>query len=66
MAHSPEQFYKACNLTGNPFRSNATHASDPRMDIWVGYERQRNQLVKFLERARADQVGNANFVMLFG
>jgi hypothetical protein len=36
------------------------------MDVWVGYERQRNQLVKFLERARADQVGNSNFVMLFG
>ncbi|QIK78379.1 hypothetical protein G7077_05120 [Sphingomonas piscis] len=63
---SPEAFYSACNLTGNPFRSNPTHASDPRINIWVGYEKQQQQLLKFLTRTRADQVGNANFVMLYG
>jgi len=36
------------------------------MDIWVGYERERNQLWKYLIRSRADQIGNANFVMLYG
>lgn len=63
---APDEFYQACNLTGNPFRSNPTHTSDPRIDIWVGYERQQAQLVKFLQRTRADQVGNTNFVMLYG
>lgn len=66
MVMTPEQFYKASNLTGNPFRSNPTHSSDPRIDIWVGYERQQQQLVKFLSRTRADQVGNTNFIMLYG
>jgi len=66
MTLDPDVFYRACNLTGNPFRSNPTHTSDPRIDIWVGYERQQQQLLKFLTRARADQVGNANFVMLYG
>jgi type II secretory pathway predicted ATPase ExeA len=36
------------------------------MDIWVGYEKQRQQFTKYLTRARADQVGNANFIMLYG
>jgi hypothetical protein len=62
----PKAFYEACNLRGNPFRSNPTHTDDPRMGIWVGYEKQRNQFVKFLTRTRADQVGNANFIMLYG
>jgi hypothetical protein len=66
MIMAPEQFYEACNLSGNPFRSNPTHASDSRIDIWVGYEKQQQQLVKFLTRTRADQVGNTNFIMLYG
>lgn len=66
MVMAPEQFYSACNLTGNPFRSNPTHSSDSRIDIWVGYERQQQQLLKFLARTRADQVGNTNFIMLYG
>jgi hypothetical protein len=63
---TPEEFYAACNLTGNPFRSNPMHSSDPRIDIWVGYETQQAQLMKFLERTRSDQVGNTNFLMLYG
>ena len=63
---APDEFYVACNLTGNPFRSNPTHTSDPRIDIWVGYERQQAQLLKFLQRTRSDQVGNTNFLMLYG
>lgn len=63
---SPEEFYAAANLTGNPFRSNPTQVADPRRDIWVGYEREQAQLIKYLKRARADQVGNANFILLFG
>lgn len=66
MVMTPVEFYRACNLSGNPFRSNPTHSSDPRIDIWVGYERQQQQLVKFLARTRADQVGNTNFIMLYG
>lgn len=66
IAMPPSEFYKSCNLKGNPFRSNPTHADDPRMDIWVGYEKQRQQFMKFLTRARADQVGNANFIMIYG
>ena len=62
----PEDFYKACNLRGNPFRSNPIYSSDPRAEIWVGYERQQQQLTRYLERTRGDQVGNANFVMLYG
>lgn len=66
MISSPSDFYPLCNLEANPFRSNPTQESDPRMDIWVGYERERNILSKYLVRSRADQVGNANFVLLYG
>jgi hypothetical protein len=66
MTLEPEAFYTASNLNGNPFRTNPVHGSDPRIGIWVGYEKQRNQLMKFLTRSRADQVGNVNFVMLYG
>lgn len=62
----PEAFYAAANLNGNPFRSNPVHGDDPRMGIWVGYEAQRRQMMKFLTRSRSDQVGNINFVMLYG
>lgn len=63
---TPQEFYSQSNLTENPFRSNPVYGSDPRMNIWVGYERQRNQLIKYLSRSRADQVGNSNFVMIYG
>jgi hypothetical protein len=63
---APQEFYKASNLIANPFRSNPTQESDPRMDVWVGYQKQQTQLVKFITRSRADQVGNVNFVMLYG
>lgn len=62
----PEDFYKASNLTDNPFRSQPVYGGDPRMEIWVSYEKQRRQMMKFLTRSRADQVGNVNFVMLYG
>lgn len=63
---SPEEFYSACNLKSNPFRTNAVVEDDPRVKIWVGYDRQRAQLEKILGRVRADQVGLTNFVLLFG
>lgn len=66
MALDPIEFYKNCNLKSNPFRSNPTHESDPRMNIWVGYDREKETLLKFLIRSRADQVGNANFIMVYG
>jgi hypothetical protein len=62
----PEEFYRAANLTDNPFRSQPVYGGDPRMAIWVGYDKQRRQMMKYLIRSRADQVGNANFVMLYG
>jgi hypothetical protein len=66
MALEPVEFYKACNLTTNPFRSNPVQEADPRNNIWVGYEREKTLLNKFLVRSRADQVGNANFIMIYG
>lgn len=61
-----EEFYKVANLTTNPFRTNPTVEADPRKGIWVGYEKERETLVKFLARSRADQVGNVNLVMVYG
>lgn len=63
---TPEVFYSASNLKDNPFRSQPIYSGDPRIGIWVGYEKQRSQMMKFLTRSRADQVGNVNFVMLYG
>lgn len=62
----PDEFYAASNLTDNPFRSQPIYGGDPRMAIWVSYEKQRRQMMKYLTRSRADQVGNVNFVMLYG
>lgn len=61
-----KEFYKKSNLVENPFRSNPYYGADPRMNIWVGYEKQQTQLMKYLTRSRSDQVGNTNFIMLFG
>jgi Cdc6-like AAA superfamily ATPase len=66
MILSPEEFYRAARLSGNPFRPNPVQGTDPRIGIWVGYEAQRRQLIKYLARSRADQVGNVNFIMLYG
>lgn len=66
MVMGPEEYYAKANLKDNPFRSNPNFAADPRARIWVGYEKQRKQLSKYLKRSLADQVGNANFLMLFG
>lgn len=66
MTLQPEEFYQAANLTDNPFRSQPIYGGDPRMGIWVGYDKQRKQMMKYLTRSRADQVGNVNFVMLYG
>ncbi len=61
-----EEFYQASNLTTNPFRSNPTLEADPRMGIWVGYNKERDLFLKYLTRTRADQVGNINFLMIYG
>lgn len=63
---TPDEFYAACRLNGNPFRSNAVTDDDPRVKIWVGYERQRMQFDKMLDRVRADRVGLTNFILLYG
>lgn len=66
MAMQPTEFYKKANLRDNPFRSNPTQESDPRMSIWVGYDKEREQFWRYVVRARADQIGNANLLMLYG
>jgi len=66
MALSHSDFYSAANLQYNPFRSNPVQETDPRMDIWVGYEKEKQQLWKYIQRSRADQVGNANMLMVYG
>lgn len=66
MVMDPSEYYSKCNLKDNPFRSTPNFASDPRARIWVGYIKQKNLLDKYLKRSLADQVGNTNFLMLFG
>ena len=66
MVMQPGEYYEEANLRDNPFRSNPNFAADPRARIWVGYEKQKKQLDKYLRRSLADQVGNANFIMLYG
>lgn len=66
MVMEPEQYYKKSNLKDNPFRANPNFAADPRAKIWVGYEKQKNQLEKYLIRSLSDQIANTNFLMLFG
>ena len=63
---SQEEFYNAANLLYNPFRTNPTVEADPRKGIWVGYEKERETLLKFITRSRADQVANINFIMIYG
>ena len=66
MVMGPDEYYSKSNLNGNPFRSTPSFAADPRASIWVGYEKQQNQLNKYLRRSLADQIGNVNFLMLYG
>jgi hypothetical protein len=66
MVMSPDEFYKAAKLAANPFRTNPIEEADPRIEIWVGYKKEREQLTKYLERTRGDQVGNTNLVMIYG
>lgn len=66
MPMSNADFYRACNLDGNPFRSNATFDDDPRLAIWAGQAQERSLLEKFLSRSRAEQVGNSNLILLHG
>ncbi len=66
MVIEPRKYYETTNLKDNPFRSNPNVAADPRAGVWVGYEKQKEQLNKYLRRSLADQVGNANFIMLYG
>ena len=63
---SHDDYYRAANLVYNPFRTNPTVEADPRKGIWVGYEREQQTLVKFVTRSRADQVGNVNFLLIYG
>ena len=62
----PSEYYAKSNMSGNPFRSNPSVAEDPRAAVWVGYASERRQLEKYIKRSLADQVGNANFLMLRG
>jgi len=66
MVMQPGDYYEKANLKDNPFRSNPNFAADPRASVWVGYEKQKKQFDKYLRRSLADQVGNANFIMLYG
>ena len=66
MVMEPQEYYEKSNLKDNPFKSNPNFSVDPRAGVWVGYEKQKNQLDKFLKRSLADQVGNVNFLMLYG
>lgn len=63
---APDKYYSKSNLNSNPFRSTPNFAADPRAGIWVGYEKQQNQFRKYLRRSLADQIGNVNFLMLYG
>lgn len=66
MVMDPREYYEKSNLKDNPFRSNPNFAVDPRAGIWVGYDKQQSQLDKYLKRSLSDQVGNVNFLMLYG
>lgn len=66
MVIEPRSYYEKANLKDNPFKPTPNFAADPRASIWVGYEKQQRQLNKFLKRSLADQVGNINFLMVYG
>lgn len=66
MALTREEFFKASNLTDNPFRTNPVIEDDPRMGIWVGYDEQQKRLLRFLSRSRADRGNTITFIFVFG
>ncbi len=66
MTMTNAEYYAAANLTTNPFRSQATFEDDPRLTVWAGQDRERATLQKFLERSRAEKVGNTNGLLLYG
>lgn len=63
---SAADFYAACKLTENPFRENPAVASNERASIWVGYNREREKLLRILQQARADQIGSTRMFLLYG
>lgn len=66
MSTTTKDFYAACNLTENPFVENPAVASHERASIWVGYEKERQRLVRILTQARSDNLGSTRFFLLFG
>ncbi len=66
MSMTNRAFYDAANLKENPFRANPVLEEDPRMSIWVGYDKQQRELMKLLERTRADQHGNIYLGLVYG
>lgn len=66
MAINHIEFYKYCNLKDNPFRALPVQDIDPRMNVWAGYEKEKDMLLKYLTRTRNDMVGNVNFLLVYG
>lgn len=66
MPMTHREYYEKANLQDNPFRPNTTADADPRRGIWVGYPKERAQLMKLLSRSRSDQIGNINFGLVYG
>lgn len=66
MSLTHDEFYKAANLTNNPFRTSPASEVDPRKGIWIGFDKEKIQLTKLLIRSRSDQVGNINFGLVYG
>ena len=64
--NSSEFYNNKCNLTLNPFRSNAIYETDPRSGIWVGHNNEKNKLERKLRVIRADQVGQSHMVIIYG
>ena len=62
----PKAFYAASNLKTNPFRQNPLLETDPRAGIWVGYEDEQQTFMRLLNQCRADYIGNANLILLYG
>lgn len=63
---SPKDFYAAANLKGNPFRQNPLLDTDPRAGIWVGYKKEQQEFLRYLNQSRSDYIGNSNLLLLYG
>src|SRR6478672_9964278 len=66
MNMTPADFYAAANLKENPFMENPAVASHARAALWVGYEKQKDQLTRVLTQARSDQLGSTRFFLMYG